>query len=101
DWLQDRGLPPAGLHLLELALRTKECSIGFESRKPELDLVKVTAHAAQASKHRAWLDPREWRQAGWENYYGQFIFFDDRWAAAHPTLAAGILTFATRWDVLT
>ena len=22
------------------------------------------------------------------------------WAAAHPTLASGILTFASRWDVL-
>jgi hypothetical protein len=35
-----------------------------------------------------------------EDYYDQWIFFDDRWAA-HPTLAAGILTFAARWDVLT
>ncbi|MDY3551640.1 hypothetical protein R5W24_000718 [Gemmata sp. JC717] len=33
--------------------------------------------------------------------FEQFIFFDDRWAAAHPTLAKGIFTFASRWDVLT
>jgi hypothetical protein len=26
------------------------------------------------------------------------VDFDDRWAVAHPTLAAGIFQFASRWD---
>jgi uncharacterized protein (TIGR02996 family) len=101
DWLQDHGLPPAGLCLLDRTLRAKEYCLWDVGRKPELDLVKVTAHMAQACKHDARLVPRSLVQVGWENAFAQFIYFDDRWAAAHPTLAAGILTFASRWDVLT
>lgn len=98
DWLQDRDRPPAGLHLLELALRSKNFGLAGQNRKPELDLVKVTPHMAQACKHenRSRIRTDEARR----DTYGQFIFFDDRWAAAHPTLAAGVLTFASRWDVL-
>ena len=66
-----------------------------------LDRVKVTPHMAQACKQM-----RRWRgEQGDEitdrDTFAQYIFFDDRWAAAHPTLAAGILRFASRWDALT
>jgi uncharacterized protein (TIGR02996 family) len=101
DWLVERDLPPAGLHLLEQALRAKDFSDARDNRKPKLDCVKVTEHAAQASKHEGrWPDePFMWFSPN--DTFAQFLFFDDRWAAAHPTLAAGILTFASRWDVLT
>ena len=56
-------------------------------------MIRVTPHMVQACFHTA-----RW---GKKDLYHQWIFFDDRWAAAHPTLAAGILTFASRWDVLT
>jgi uncharacterized protein (TIGR02996 family) len=79
DWLQERDRPPAGLHLLDRALRAGDAR-GKENG------VNVTAHMAQ------WFVPGGSPE--------QFIFFDDRWAAAHPALAAGALTFATRWDVL-
>lgn len=101
DWLGDRDMPVAGLHLLDQALRAKAFSDGRKNRNPKHDCVKVSDHAAQASKHVGrwpeesflWFTPRD--------TFSQFIYFDDRWAAAHPTLAAGILTFASRWDVLT
>jgi uncharacterized protein (TIGR02996 family) len=101
DWLVERDLPPAGLRLLDLALRAEEYTDGRDNRNPKLDCVKVTAHAAQASKHEGrWPDePFMWFSPN--DTFAQFLFFDDRWAAAHPTLAAGILTFASRWDVLT
>jgi hypothetical protein len=35
------------------------------------------------------------------NVYNQWYLFDDLWASGNPDLAAGILRFATRWDVLT
>lgn len=100
DWLQERDLPPAGLHLLNQALRAKEFSGGRKNRNPELDLVKATSHVAQACKHEGrWPDePLLWFSPN--DQFVQFIFFDDRWAAAHPTLAAGLITFASRWDVL-
>jgi uncharacterized protein (TIGR02996 family) len=101
DWLQDRDRPPAGLHLLDLALRAKECGFGRESRRPELDLVKATPHMAQVCKHEGRYPDSPGNQLTEADWFEQFIFFDDRWAAAHPTLAAGILTFASRWDVLT
>jgi uncharacterized protein (TIGR02996 family) len=34
-------------------------------------------------------------------YFDQWIFFDDRWGAAHPVLANALLRYAARWDVLT
>jgi uncharacterized protein (TIGR02996 family) len=87
DWLLERDLPPAGLHLLDRALRDEASKAAQRRREPESNCVNVTAHMAQ------WFHPGAAPE--------QFVIFDDRWAAAHPTLAAGILTFAARWDVLT
>lgn len=100
DWLAERDLPPAGIHLLDRAFRDKRFSGGRKNRNPELDLAKATSHMAQVCKHQGrwpdepflWFSPRD--------TFVQFIFFDDRWAAAHPALAAGLITFASRWDVL-
>jgi uncharacterized protein (TIGR02996 family) len=94
DWLQERGEPPPGIRLLRGAMQCAEVRDGSirHSRKPSQDRVRVTPHMAQAVFHTA-----RW---GRDDLYHQWIFFDDRWAAAHPTLAAGVLTFASRWDVL-
>jgi uncharacterized protein (TIGR02996 family) len=99
DWLAERGLPPAGLFLLETALRAATFPGARESRDPALDRVKVTPHMAQACKHEeraACSAPPRSRDS-----YTQWIYFDDRWIAANPTLATGVLRFAARWDVLT
>jgi uncharacterized protein (TIGR02996 family) len=101
DWLAERDLPPAGIHLLDRALRANELGGGRKNRNPALDLAKTTAHAAQVCRHEGrWPDePFLWFSPN--DQFAQIIFFDDRWAAAHPTLAAGLITFASRWDVLT
>jgi uncharacterized protein (TIGR02996 family) len=94
DWLQERDEPVAGVKLLRDALARADVEDGSvkKNRKPSKDLIRVTPHMVQACFHTA-----SW---GKTDLYHQWIFFDDRWAAAHPTLAAGILTFASRWDVL-
>jgi uncharacterized protein (TIGR02996 family) len=98
DWLADRGLPPAGLYLLEAALRAETFKGAQKTRDPTLDRVKVTPHMAQACKH----EERETRTtpATPRDHYTQWIYFDDRWIAANPTVAAGLVGFASRWDVL-
>jgi uncharacterized protein (TIGR02996 family) len=100
DWLYERDRPPAGLYLLEAALRAEKFVGGRKNRDPLLDRVKVTPHMAQACKHEGrWPDARVlWFTPS--DSYTQWIYFDDRWAAANPTLAAGISQFAARWDVL-
>jgi hypothetical protein len=100
DWLQERGRPPAGLSLLEAALRAEKFAEARKNRDPSLDRVKVTPHMAQACKHEGrWPDePFLWFAPS--DSYTQWVYFDDRWAPANPTLAAGILRFAARWDVL-
>jgi uncharacterized protein (TIGR02996 family) len=101
DWLQERGRPPAGLYLLETALRRDALpGDARKNRDPALDLVKVTPHMAQACKHVG-----RWPEGGFlwftpSDTYIQWIYFDDCWTAANPTLAAGVLQFAARWDVL-
>lgn len=101
DWLEDRDLPPAGLHLLDRALRSeKSVSRKSDTRRPELDLVKVAPHMAQVCKHEGRYPDQPGKELTKSDWFEQFIFFDDRWAAAHPTLAAGVLTFASKWDVL-
>jgi uncharacterized protein (TIGR02996 family) len=95
DWLQDRDEPAPGIGLLRAALALADVRDGSVrySRDSSKDMIRVTPHMVQACFHTA-----RW---GKKDLYHQWIFFDDRWAAAHPTLAAGILTFASRWDVLT
>jgi uncharacterized protein (TIGR02996 family) len=98
DWLQEHEQPVAGLKLLHDVLKRVNPRDGSirPSRDPSKDMIRVTPHMVQAVYHTArWKTPR--RET---DLYHQWIFFDDRWAAAHPTLAAGILTFASRWDVL-
>lgn len=101
DWLQERNLPLAGLHLLEHALRSKACGVVEKNHKPALDLVQVTPHLVQACKHEGCWSDQPKPELTADDTFVRFIFFDDRWAAANPTLAAGILAFASRWDVLT
>lgn len=95
DWLQDRDEPAPGLQFLHGALKVADVRDGSirPSRKPSKDMFRVTPHMVQGVFHTA-----RWNKK--TDLYHQWIFFDDRWAAAHPTLAAGILTFASRWDVL-
>jgi uncharacterized protein (TIGR02996 family) len=90
DWLIDRDQPPAGLHLLERALRLARPTTG-RAIHPEQDRVAVHEHLVQARKYdEDWAGPQieEW------------IYFDDRWIAAHPLLAVHLFRFAARWDVL-
>ena len=101
DWLQDRDRPAAGLHLLELAFRAEACATKGKHRRPRLDCVKVTPHMAQVCKHEGRYPNAPSDELMGNDSFEQFIFFDDRWAAAHSALAAGVLTFASRWDVLT
>src|SRR5262249_38573589 len=83
DWLQERGQPPAGLYLLEAALKAEKFPRGLESRNPARDLVKVTPHLAQVCKHEGH-EEREWAWfRGRRDSYTQLIFFDDLWAGAH------------------
>jgi uncharacterized protein (TIGR02996 family) len=96
DWLEERGQPPAGLYLLEAALRAEKFAGAQENRDPALDRVKVTPHMAQVCKHEG----RYTHPASLRDTYTQWIYFDDRWVAANPTLATGILHFAAHWDVL-
>jgi uncharacterized protein (TIGR02996 family) len=100
DWLLERGRPPAGLHLLERALRHAEASQGRGNRDPSRDLTRVTPHLAQACKHEGKWPDKEFLWFTPSDTFETWIFFDDRWAAAHPTLAQGLVRFATRWDVL-
>jgi uncharacterized protein (TIGR02996 family) len=94
DWLEERDEPPAGVKLLGAALERVVPSLSSikRTRKPSKDMLRVTPHMVQAVYHTA----RWWKK----DLYHQWIFFDDRWAAAHPTLAAGVLTFASDWDLL-
>lgn len=102
DWLVERDQPPAGLHLLGQALHSANFPKGRDSRNPAFDRFKVTPHMAQACKHEGrWYRKPMTDEITRHDTFAQFIFFDDRWAAAHPALAAGVLTFASRWDVLT
>ncbi|MCI0456268.1 MAG: TIGR02996 domain-containing protein [Gemmataceae bacterium] len=94
DWLEERGKPRAGRHLLQLALA------GVQARPlnqkpapdPKKSKVRVEEHMAQLCLH---VD--RW---GERDLYHQYFFFDDRWAAAHPDLANSLLRWARRWDVL-
>jgi uncharacterized protein (TIGR02996 family) len=62
------------------------------SHDPGQSRVQVAEHVAQVGLHIA--------DHGGYGEWHQWIFFDDQWARAHPALAQGLLTYATRWDVL-
>jgi uncharacterized protein (TIGR02996 family) len=100
DWLADRDRPATGLHLLDLVLRSEKAAPRAKDRRPTLDLVKVTPHMAQTCKHEGRYPDSPGDELTPADWFEQYVFFDDRWAAAHPTLAAGVLAFASRWDVL-
>lgn len=54
---------------------------------PSRSIVHESAHAALLAAHTS------------DDFgYEQWIFFDDRWAAAHPDLAASLLHYASHWD---
>jgi uncharacterized protein (TIGR02996 family) len=127
DWLQEHGHPQAGLLVLERALRAvtryplhhlsyavwealgrgtvRQARAALEStfaahehdrswtHDPSKSLVHVEEHLAQLCIHVA-----HWEHHG--DLYQQWIFFDDRWAAAHPDLANSILRYHRCWDVL-
>jgi uncharacterized protein (TIGR02996 family) len=129
DWLEEQGLPPAGLMVLERALRAvtrypfrglpqaasnavekgtvRQARAALESafpvpkpgpryphnHDPAKSLVHVEGHLAQLCVHVG-----HWQGQG--DLYQQWIFFDDRWAAAHRDLANSILRFTRCWDML-
>jgi hypothetical protein len=70
-----------------------ECSDDFPN--PALCQVHVTEHLAQLC-----LNTEHWRSFRRAELFHQWIFFDDLWASAHPTLANAILRYARCWDVL-
>jgi hypothetical protein len=61
-----------------------------------LSRVATSAHLAQL----CWCIANAPAWASGRDVYEQWYLFDDVWAAGNPHLAAGILRFATRWDVL-
>lgn len=90
DWLLDREQPPAGLTLLDRAIRQALPTELYDGRQRH-DRVAVQPHLAQGRKGgEDGLGPRieEW------------LFLDDRWLAAQPLLGGSLLRFSTRWDVL-
>jgi uncharacterized protein (TIGR02996 family) len=93
DWLQERGRPPAGRHLLEQALRQANPTHSQDTRDRAKDQSLVQGHVAQVCLHTA-----KWTWAG--DLYHHWALFDDLWASAHADLANSLLRFASRWDVL-
>jgi uncharacterized protein (TIGR02996 family) len=118
DWRQERGGEPPGISLLRGAFERlarlpgrvqdglpRDTDVGAACRqllemesqhRNELrttchSLISVEEHLAQMCLDGSWTD---------DPYFGQWIFFDDLWASAHPDLANAILRFAARWDVL-
>ncbi len=100
DWLSERDRPVAGLHLLQQALRGAGPTEGSKNRDPARDLLQVSNHLAQASKHEGRWPDGEFLWFTPHDTYETWIFFDDRWAAAQPTLAEGLVRFDSRWYVL-
>jgi uncharacterized protein (TIGR02996 family) len=124
DWLEDRGEPPVGMHVLQraltrlghmdeiewpgnvnlfdaIALPIDEAYQAARLLIERLDrcrkrqsLVHVEEHLAQLC---LFVRRDRWHKC---NMYHQWILFDDLWAGAHPALANAILSFGRRWDVL-
>jgi hypothetical protein len=82
----DTDLDTACRRLIEMEVRHRD-----ELRTTLHSLIHVEDHLAQMCLDTSWSD---------EPYFGQWIFFDDLWAGAHPDLADAILRFAAQWDVL-
>jgi len=96
DWLQERGDPPSGLYLLKQLLTAFPRHHFPPHRRGSGSAVHVGEHIAQLLLHEVDVyHPQDAR-----DIYRQWIFFDDRWASAHPHLANSLLRYATRWDVL-
>jgi uncharacterized protein (TIGR02996 family) len=128
DWLQERGHPPAGLSVLERGLRSltrfpyqwpdgiyqavqtgsvREAraavdhlmaghgwrGMGRSDQDPAKTLVRVTEHVVEFCWHVGRMFDRT-------DMYFQWVFFDDRWAAAHPDLANSLLRYTRCWDML-
>ncbi len=125
DWLQERGHAPAGLTVLEMSLRSladladpphevwdavrvgsvrqahaalmRVMAAHPRGRPPDHEtaktLVRVSEHTAEFCWHVG-------RMFGERDLYHQWLFFDDRWAAAHPALANSILRYTRCWDML-
>jgi hypothetical protein len=118
DWRQEQDLEPPGISLLRAAFErmarfpgslqdkvpqdievTTACQrlIEMETqhrsklRAAQHSLIHIEDHLAQMCLDVSWKDGP---------YFGQWFFFDDLWASAHPDLANAILRFAARWDVL-
>jgi uncharacterized protein (TIGR02996 family) len=105
DWLEERGDKRAELFLLQRALEriatqppSGRAFTLREARKvPNSKSVsRVEEHLVQLCLHLA-----TWRlRKASMDLYHHWIFFDDLWASAHVDLANAILTYASRWDVL-
>jgi uncharacterized protein (TIGR02996 family) len=125
DWLADQGRPPAGLVLLERALRAashypvaKVCNrlptTGAGEGTPLEAREELAALAARLGRPGAQGPARSLLHVedhlaqlclhtdrwGNRDLFHQWVFFDDCWASAHPDLARGVLCYAARWDVL-
>jgi uncharacterized protein (TIGR02996 family) len=90
DWLEERGLPPPGIRILDGALKRVNPYDPYPNlRRRARDLTRAEEHLAQVCLHLG------------RNEFHQWILFDDLWASAHPEMANAVLRFARRWDVLT
>lgn len=84
DFLDSETDGHTGSH--EAALRLTAARPPAPSLHRERTVVHVGEHLAQLFL------------SGWNDTYGQWFLFDDRWAGAHPDLAASLTWFAAHWD---
>jgi hypothetical protein len=118
DWRQDHDLEPPGVALLRGAFeRIARFPGDLQDRLPRdanifascrsllaieaghlnrlrvapQSLIRVANHMAQICLDDSWAN---------EPHFGQWVFFDDLWASAHPDLASALLRYAAKWDVL-
>jgi uncharacterized protein (TIGR02996 family) len=129
DWLAEHGLPAAGLSVLEQAFRSLAgypmCQLpneaweavrqgtvrearaaldaamaahppGRTSHDPARTRVHITQNVAQLCLHVG-----DWgHHRGRLDVYHHWIFFDDRWAAAHKAMANSLLRFTRSAEML-